>query len=182
MRAINSDLPGQLVAQVTRPVYDSRTLHTRLIPPGTKLIGRYDAEITAGQHRLQIAWTRLIFPDGRSFTIPEAPTADGRGAAGVPGQVDNHDRRVFGTALLTSVISAAVQLSQPQQATGPFGTPSPRQVAAGALGQELSQVGLEVLRRNLDLRPTITLPEGTAIQVLLNGDLDLPGPYVAVQP
>jgi type IV secretory pathway VirB10-like protein len=178
IRAINSDLPGQLVAQVIRNVYDSRTLRTLLVPQGTKLIGRYSADVAAGQKRLQIIWTRLIFPDGRSLMVPDAEAADGRGATGVPGQVNNHERRIFGTALLTSVISAAAQLSQPQQSGGALATPSARQVAAGALGQELSTVGLETLRRNLDLRPTITLSEGTAINVLLRSDLDLRGPYV----
>ncbi len=91
--------------------------------------------------------------------------------------MDNHYPRLFGTALLTSIISAAAQLSQSQPSTGAYTAPTAGQTAAAALGQQLSTVGLEVLRNNLNIRPTITLPEGTALTVLLSRDLELPGPY-----
>jgi type IV secretion system protein VirB10 len=40
-----SDLPGQVVAQVTEDVFDTVTGHTRLIPQGTRVIGVYDARV-----------------------------------------------------------------------------------------------------------------------------------------
>lgn len=175
--SVNSSLPGPIVAQVTRNVYDSRTQRILLIPQGTRLIGRHETQVGAGQNRLMVAWTRMILPDDRSLTLPDVGATDTHGASGIPGTVDDHYRRTFGTALLMSIISAGVQLSQPQQSAIGYGAPSARHVAAGAVGQQLSDVGLEALRRNLDIGPTLTLPEATPLNVLLSGDLVLPGAY-----
>lgn len=176
--AINSELPGQIVGQVSRPVYDSRTQRTVLIPPGSRLIGTYDNQIATGQGRLIVAWTRLIFPDGRSMRLPGLALADAAGQSGATDQVDNHWRRVFGHALLLSAISAGVQLSQPAQASV-LAAPSARQVAAGAIGQELSNVALEILRRGMEAAPTITIRAGQPFNVFLSGDLVFGAPYAS---
>lgn len=173
---INSDLPGEIVAQVGRDVYDSRTQRIVLVPRGSRLIGTYDNQVAAGQGRLLVAWTRLILPDGRSMRLPGLALKDPQGQTGAKDKVDNHWRRVFGNALLLSAISAGVQLSQPQQNTV-LAPPSSGQVAAGALGQELSNVALEILRRGMDVAPTITIRPGQPFHVFLNGDLVFGGPY-----
>jgi type IV secretion system protein TrbI len=176
LTGVNSDLPGDLVAQVSRDVYDSRTQRTVLIPKGARLIGAYDNQVVAGQGRLLVAWTRLILPDGRSLRLPGLALKDLEGQTGARDRVDTHWQRVFGKALLLSAISAGVQLSQPQQ-TSAFAPPSAGQVAAGAVGQELSNVALEILRRGMDVAPTITIRQGHPFNVFLNGDLVFDGPY-----
>jgi type IV secretory pathway VirB10-like protein len=180
LTAITSDLPGDCLGQVSRDVYDSQRQQLILIPKGSRLMCRYDDQVAAGQGRLLIAWTRLILPDGRSFTLPGLAAKDGQGQTGAKGDVDNHTARVFGRALLLSAIGAGAQLSQPRQASILAG-PSPGQVAAGAVGQEMSNVALEVLRRGMDQPPTITLPQGATFNVFLNGDLIFDGPYTAQQ-
>ena len=172
---INSDLPGDLVGQVSRDVYDSRTQRMCLIPKGARLIGTYDNQVAAGEDRLLVAWTRLILPDGRSLRLPGLALKDLAGQTGAQGRVDTHWQRVFGKAVMLSAIGAGAQLSQPQQA-GVLGSPSAGQVAAGALGQELSSVVLEILRRGLDVPPTITVAAGQGFNVFLNGDLAFDGP------
>jgi type IV secretory pathway VirB10-like protein len=173
---INSDLPGEIVGQVSRDVYDSRTQRILLVPRGSRLIGTYDNQVVAGQGRLLVAWTRLILPDGRSVRLPGLALKDPQGQTGAKDKVDNHWRRVFGNALLLSAIGAGVQLSQPQQASA-LAPPTAGQVAAGALGQELSSVALEIIRRGMDVAPTITIRPGQAFNVFLNGDLVFDGPY-----
>jgi type IV secretion system protein VirB10 len=175
LTAINSDLPGEIVGQVSRPVYDSRTQRIVLIPRGSRLVGTYDNQVAAGQGRLLVAWTRLIFPDGRSLRLPGLALTDPAGQSGAKDRVDNHWRRVFGNALLLSAISAGAQVSQPAQATV-LSTPSAGQVAAGAVGQELSQVAIEILRRGMDVAPTITIRAGQPFNVFLSGDLVFDGP------
>ena len=176
LTGILSDLPGDLVAQVSRDVYDSRTQRLLLIPKGARLLGTYDNQVAAGEDRLLVAWTRLIFPDGRSLRLPGLALKDLQGQTGAKDQVNTHWRRVFGRALLLSAISAGVQLSQPRQ-TSLLAPPSAGQVAASALGQELSNVALEILRRGMDAPPTITIRQGHPFTVFLNGDLVVDGAY-----
>ena len=178
---INSDLPGEIVGQVSRDVYDSRTQQLLLIPRGARLIGTYDNQVAGGQGRLLVAWTRLILPDGRSMQLPGLALADPQGQTGTTGRVTNHWGRVFGHALLLSAIGAGVQLSQPRQSTV-LASPSAGQVAAGAVGQELSSVALEILRRGMDVAPTITIPQGQPFNVFLNGDLVFDAAYTDHRP
>ena len=179
LTAITSDLPGDCMGQVSRDIYDSQTQRTLLIPKGAKLMCRYDDQVVAGQGRLLVAWTRLMLPDGRSMTLPGLALKDAQGQTGAKGDVDNHTRRVFGRALLLSAIGAGAQLSQPRQVTI-LAPASTGQVMAGAVGQELSSVALEVLRRGMDQPPTITVPQGQTFNVFLNGDLVFDGPYERV--
>ena len=178
LTAINSDLPGECLGQVSRDVYDSKTERVLLIPKGSKLLCRYADQVAAGQGRLLVAWTRLIFPDGRSLTLPGLPLKDSQGQTGAVGKVDTHMRRAFGQALLLSAISAGGQLSQPHQGSI-LATPSTGQIAAGAAGQELTNVALEILRRGKNQPPPITIPQGAPFNVFVNGDLVFDGPYTA---
>jgi hypothetical protein len=174
---INSDLPGTVVAQFDRDVYDSRTGRTVLIPKGTRLIGRYDSHLSVGQRRLLVTWGRLVLPDGRELVLPDLAAVDEHGAAGLSDETDSHLGRVFGTALLLSAVGAGAQLSQPTNGNA-LTTPSAGQVAAGAFGQQMSGTALDVLRRNADVPPTITARAGLPFDLLLAHDLVLSAPYV----
>ena len=176
MTEINSDLPGECLAQTTRDVFDTRTQHVLLIPRGAKLLCRYDDQLGAGQSRLLVAWTRILLPDGRSVQLPGLPATDQTGARGVADQVDRHARRTFATAGALSLLSAGVQLSQPQNGNL-LATPSAGQVAAGALGQQLNSVAIEMLRRDMNNQQTLRIRQGTQFNVFLNTDLVFPGPY-----
>lgn len=180
MTEINSDLPGECLAQITRDVYDSRSQRHLLIPRGAKLLCRYDDQLATGQSRLLVAWTRILLPDGRSVSLPGLPATDAAGARGVSDQVDRHAKKAFGTAAALSLIGAAVQLSQPQRGSV-FSPPSTGQVMAGALGQELNQVSVEMLRRDLANRQTIRIRQGVEFNVFLNTDLTFPGPYAVTR-
>lgn len=173
---ITSELPGDIMGQVSRDVYDSRTQRLLLIPKGARLLGSYENQIAAGQGRLLVAWTRLILPDGRSVRLPGLALTDRAGQAGAKDRVDNHWWRVFGNAVLLSAIGAGAQLSQPAQTTV-LSTPSAGQVAAGAVGQELSNVALEILRKGMNIAPTITIRAGQPFNVFLNSDLTFEEPY-----
>lgn len=178
---INSDLPGEILAQVARDVYDSQRQAALLIPKGSKLLGKYDNQVTVGEDRLLVAWTRVIFPDGRSVTLPGLQGKDAAGAGGLHDQVDQHHGHVLGTAALLSLIGAGAQLAQPNGGYGPYGsypTP-PGQIMAGAAGQQMAQVTTEMLRRSLDMRPTIRIRQGTPFNVFLNTDVVFPGPYAS---
>jgi type IV secretory pathway VirB10-like protein len=173
--AINTDLPGEVVAQVTRNVYDSQQRHV-LIPAGTRVLGRVDNQVGMGQARVNIAWYRLIFPNDHSLNLPGFTSADAQGAAGIRGKVNNHYGRTYLNAILLSAISAGAQLSQPRSGGSVLSTPSAGEVAAGALGQELGDVSQEMIRRNMQAGPTLEIPRDFAFTIHVSRDLAL-APY-----
>ena len=175
---ISSDLPGQVLAQVARDVYDTRSQRTVVIPSGAKLIGTYEDQVPVGRDRLVVAWTRILLPNGRSISLPGLPTKDRAGAGGVSDRVDRHMQRTFGTTALLSLIGAGIQLSQPRGAITASGYyPSAGEVAAAAVGQQLAEVGQQLLKRDLDVRPTIHIRQGLQFNVFLNTDLVFQEPY-----
>lgn len=174
--AINSDLPGEIIAQVSQNVYDSATGRHVLVPQGAKLFGRYDSQVAFGQERLLVTWQRLIFPNGHTLELDGMPGHDQGGQSGLADRVNNHYGRIFGFGLLTSVLSAGYQLSQPQQETT-LDVPSNQQVAAAAVGQQMAQLGIEIARRNLRVQPTIEVRKGYRLTVMVNKDVVFPGAY-----
>ena len=76
---IRSDLPGQIIAQVTEPIYDSPTGRILLVPQGTRIIGQYDNNVQFGQRRVLLVWNRLIMPNGRSIVLERQPGTDTQG-------------------------------------------------------------------------------------------------------
>ncbi len=174
---INSDLPGQVCARVRENVYDSRTGKYLLIPQGTKTCGTYDSQIAMGQSRLLLVWNRLIFEDGSSLNLQGMPGADQAGYGGFDGKVDNHYTKIFGSALLMTIISAGAQLSQTQQSGGTNAAPSAGQTMAGALGQQLGQVGTTMVQRNLQIQSTIKQAPGYRFNILVTRDIVFPGEY-----
>ncbi len=163
---IRSDLPGQVTAQVTEPVYDSPTGRHLLIPQGSRLIGQYDAEVGYGQERVLLVWTRLILPDGRSLVLERQPGADAAGYAGVQDRVDNHWGRLFRAGLLSTLLGVGAELGN----TGD--SDIARAIRDGAQ-QSVGDAGQEVVRRQLEIRPTLTVRPGHPVRVIVTRDLIL---------
>jgi len=177
----NSDLPGQLIAQVRENVFDTATGAHLLIPQGTRAIGVYDSVVAFGQERVLVAWQRLIFPNGSSLNLGSMPGTDLAGAAGFHDRVQRDYLRIFGSAILLSAISAGLQISQgtfsaTNQATD---TADLREILAAALGQNLGELGTEMARRNLNVQPTLEIRSGYRFNIAVMKDLVLPGPYPA---
>lgn len=171
---VHSDLPGEVVAQVSRNVYDSETQQVLLIPRGTRLIGSYDNQIAVDQSRLLVAWTRMVFPDGRSVTLPGLMSKDAAGASGLTGRVNRHYWQAFGNAMMLAVVGGSLSYAASRgRQGGAFGYPTPGEVMAGSVATELSRVATEILRGSVMRRPTIQIPAGTRFNVFMNGDLAL---------
>lgn len=176
---IDSEQPGLISASVRQDVYDSRTGRYLLIPRGSKLIGVYKNDLQDGQTRILVAWERLIFPDTSSIDLHEQVGADTEGYSGLGGKVDNHFGSVLAAALLSSVISAGLQLSQPQMGAtiNNVAVPSTGQLLAGAAGQQISQIGSQIVQKQLSIPPVIHVPRGYPFVVIVDRDMVLPGPY-----
>lgn len=176
---INSDLPGQIVAQVSQNVTDTATGIHLLIPQGSRLIGAYSNEIAYGQQRILITWNRIIFPDGKALDIGAMPGADGAGYSGFHDQVHNHYLRIFGSAFLMSGITASITLTQNDSSNND--NESIRQRAGDALsqalGQQLGQVAIEMIRQNMNIAPTLEIRPGYRFNVIVTKDLTFTKPY-----
>ena len=173
LTGIDSDLPGTITAQVRQTVYDSLNPDVVLIPQGTRIIGAYSSDVAYGQSRVLVAWNRLIFPNGAMMDLQGMRGTDGEGQAGFHDRVDNHTMRIFGNAVLMSLLGVGAQLSQPQN-SGALNTPSASQQAASALAQQMDHVGTNLLNKNLSIQPTLTIRPGYAFNVLVNRTMILP--------
>ena len=174
---INSQIPGQIVAQVSQNVFDTATGRYLLIPQGSRLVGAYDSNPVFGQTRALIAWQRIIFPDGKAIDLGAMPGSDSAGYAGFHDQVNAHWFRIFGSALLMSGVTAGVTLSQPQTGLNANGTMSASQALSQALGQQLGQTTAMMIERNLNISPTLIIRPGFRFNVVVVKDLTFSKPY-----
>jgi type IV secretion system protein TrbI len=168
---IRSDLPGQITAQVTENVYDSPTGRARLIPQGARLIGTYDSQVAFGQSRVLLVWNRLIMPNGRSIVLERQPGADAAGYSGLEDEVDNHWKQLLGAASLSTLLAVGTEVNS---GTDVSDTNSAIiQALRRGAGNSINQTGQQVVRRNLNIQPTLTIRPGFPVRVLVNRDLVL---------
>jgi type IV secretion system protein VirB10 len=178
---INSDLPGSLNAQVSQNVHDTATDRNLLIPRGSKLYGVYDSRVVYGQSRVLIAWNRVIFPDGSSVTLGAMPGADLAGYAGFHDQVDNHYLRVFGSAIMMSLVTGGMSYAVDQVAgndssgNGNSNSTTIQDEMTAALAAQLGQTTLQLLQKNLNIKPTLEIRPGYQFNVVVTKDVAFAG-------
>jgi type IV secretory pathway VirB10-like protein len=167
---INSDLPGQVIANVSEAVYDTATGRHLLIPQGSRLIGRYDSQVAFGQRRVLLVWTRLILPDTSSVALDRLPGIDPAGYAGLEGGVDWHWDRILAGAALSTLLGVGAELAAPESRTN-----GDRIVIAGRESAQdtVNQVGQEITKRNMSIQPTLTIRPGFPMRVMVSKDLVL---------
>jgi len=175
---INSELPGQIMAQVSQDVYDTPVGRYKLIPQGSRLVGAYSSDVVFGQGRLLVAWQRIIFPDGTTRDIGAMPGSSGAGYAGFNDKVNNHYFRIFGSALLMSAVIAGATYSQ-RDSGGVLGRQSAGSVLSQSLGQQLGRVTTMLMRKNLNIAPTLEIRPGYRFNVVVTKDLVFKKPYQA---
>lgn len=163
---IRSDLPGQITAQVTQNVYDSPTGRILLIPQGSRLIGEYDADVSFGQNRVLLVWERLILPGGRSILLDRQPGADARGFAGLQDGTNYHWGNVIKAALISSLLGIGAE--------GGSGSDDNLTRALRRGTQDtVNQSGQQIVGRELNIKPTLTIRPGFPVHVIVTRDLIL---------
>lgn len=177
--AIVSDLPGQVRAIVSQDVYsfDGRRI---LIPTGTRLIGEYQSEITRGQTRIFVVWTRMLRDDGVSVRL-NSIGADSVGRAGLTGRVDKKFRERFGAAILLSIVGAGASYLTGYGSEAAAGDSDDAQnaeeLARETLAQTFSDMANQALGDSLRIPPTISVSQGERIFVFVRQDLDFSAMY-----
>jgi type IV secretory pathway VirB10-like protein len=163
---IRSDLPGQITAQVTENIYDSPTGRNLLVPQGTRIIGQYDNNVQSGQRRVLLVWNRLILPNGRSMVLERQPGADGQGYAGLEDGVDYHWWDLAKAAALSTLLGVGTELATDD---------NDRLIAAirGGAQDTVNQAGQQIIQRQLQVAPTLTIRPGFPVRIIVTRDLVL---------
>lgn len=164
---LRSDLPGQITAQVTEPIYDSPTGRYLLIPQGARLIGQYDSSVAFGQSRVLLVWNRLIMPNGKSIVLERQPGADTEGYAGLEDDVDYHWGSLLKGALLSSILSVGAQAGSSSQDGAII------QALRQGASNSISQTGQQIVQRQLNIQPSLTIRPGFPVRVIVTRDLVL---------
>ena len=160
---LNTDLPGQIMAEVTQNVYDSLTGSVLLIPKGTRLVASYSSSVTFGQQRVLIAWTQLIRPDGLILNLPGLPGIDAQGYTGYADKVNNHIWSLLGGTALASLISLAEnEVASQAELVG-----DTIAEAMGIASDNVSSTAEKYIDRLIDRQPTITIRPGRSIKLLV---------------
>ena len=167
---IKSDLPGDVIAAVTEPIYDTATGKFLLIPQGSRILGMYNSQVSYGQSGVQVVWNRIILPDTSSLTLDNLIGTDPAGYVGLEDDVDWHWDRIFAGAVLTTLLGVGAELAAPENRQN-----GDRVIIAGrdSLQDTVNQVGQEVTRRNLNIQPTLTSRPGLPVRIIVNRDLVL---------
>ncbi len=163
---IRSDLPGQITAQVTENIYDSPTGRILLVPQGTRIIGQYDNNVQFGQSRVLLVWNRLILPNGRSIVLERQSGADAEGYAGLQDGIDYHWWELAKAAGLSTLLSIGAELAT---------NDDDRLIQAIRNGGQdtINDAGQQIVRRQLNVAPTLTIRPGFPVRVIVTRDLVL---------
>lgn len=164
---LNSDLPGEVIAQVTDDVYDTVTGRSLLIPQGARLIGTYDSVIAFGQSRALLVWQRIIMPNGSSVLIDNLPATDTAGYSGLEDQVDYHTWQLLKGVALSTLLGVGSQFT--------FGSQQSNLVQAirESTQGSVNQAGQRITEKNLNIQPTLTVRPGWPLRVIVHKDIVL---------
>jgi type IV secretion system protein VirB10 len=174
---INSDLPGNVLAQVSENVWDTASGKYVLIPKGTRILGVYDSRVTFGQRRVLLVWNRLIFPNGTTLDISGSPGIDQAGYSGLSGKVNEHWGTMLKTALFASAFVAGAEIIYDRDSSGNDDNKNPSDAAAESLAGSILDMGTKIMNRAADIQPTITVRPGKRMGIFVQQDVVFPFPY-----
>jgi type IV secretion system protein VirB10 len=127
---------------------------------------------------VQVAWSRIIYPDASSVGLDGMAGLDAHGNSGLRSDVDHHYRSLIGGMALTSMFNAAFAITQARNQN--VLVINPASAAEAAVGAEVSETGSQLARRNLNRQPTIKVPAGYKFTVRVNRDILFDAPYVPI--
>ena len=170
---LNSDLPGNMIAQVSENVWDTATGRYLLIPRGSRLIGTYDNQISYGQSRVLVLWSRLIFPDGSSLVLDNLKGADQSGYSGFKGSVNRHWGPIISSALLVSLLGAGVEIAAPTNNNNRDNN-DPRSILAENAATAVAEAIAQIIQREANRQPTIKIKPGYRFLIFVQHDIIFP--------
>ncbi|GMO61582.1 MAG: hypothetical protein Ta2A_07750 [Treponemataceae bacterium] len=170
--AINTDLPGNVIARVTHNVFDSLTGKKLLIPQGTLLVAKYNSSVSYAQSRVQIVWDTLVRPDGFYVELEGMPAVDKAGMSGQEAQKKGNWFEYVKAAGIISMFSIAN--SKMAEEAGKYSSTGVQEGIVNGNAEFLNQVGSNIVSQAMNIQPTLIVTNGTAINIMLNKTIYLP--------
>jgi type IV secretion system protein VirB10 len=183
--AINTEVPGEIRGIVSRDVY-AESGNNILIPKGTRLFGNYSSNVTRGQARVEINWTRILRPDGLEVGV-SLKASDQYGRSGISGEIDNQYTSTVANALFTSLIAVGGALAtdalinnDSMTTTGSDGSVISTSSASSQVINQVTGAIIDTVTQtiedSIDIKPVIRISHGTKMTVIVSSDISLP-PY-----
>lgn len=166
--------PGMTACYVTRDIYSANG-RVVLLDRGSKVIGHYQGDITQGQARIFVLWSRIETPRGIIINV-DSPGTGSLGEAGIGGEVDTHFWERFGSAILLSLIDDASNAATQYMA----GSPSQNQTTQVNLSSTTSttqNMAAEALKNSINIPPTLYKNQGERLSIFVARDLDFKSVY-----
>ncbi len=173
---LNSDLPGNMVAQISENVWDTVSGRYLLIPRGSKVIGTYDNQVAYGQSRVLVIWSRLVFPDGSTLVLDNLGGADQSGYSGFKGVVNRHWGSIISSALLVSLLGAGVEIAAPTS-NGDRDKEDPRSILAENAASAVAEAMSQIIQREVNRQPTIKIKPGYRFMIFVQRDILFPAAW-----
>ena len=164
--AIDSTLPGMTTCITATDTFGADGTVV-LLPRGTELVGETRGQVQQGSARVFVLWTEARTPGGAVIPL-DSPGTDALGRSGLTGTVNRHFWERFGAAILISVINGGIQ----------YGVQSQNQGGALVYEPDTTEgVMTEALKSTVDIPPTVSVPNGARIQVLVARNIDFRSVY-----
>lgn len=169
LTGINTDVEGQVKAEVLADIYDSATGTRLLIPQGSKLTGSYESS-KANNGRVPVTFRQLLLPDGGSWTIGGNLIAmDGAGFTGIQGKVHHHTGRKISGGAIGAGIAALGSLAAGN--TSSRDTYTAGQLASqGALASMIT-ASSQLLQQAANIQDTVTVEPGYEFSVYVTENI-----------
>ena len=161
---------------VSNPIYTSSTQDV-LIPAGARVIGTTKPVQSFGETRLAVSFSRIVMPNGRTYSLEQFTGANAIGDSGLRDHVNRHYASTFGAAAAVGFISGFAQYV----GGGLWNRNNSPVVVVGNVGDATAQAASQTMSHFLNRLPTITIREGHRVKIYLTSDLQLPA-YNASQP
>jgi len=170
--SINTDIPGNVLARVTQNIFDSQTGRNLLIPQGTILLARYNSSISYAQKRVQIVWDTMIRPDGFQINLEGANGVDKAGMSGQPAKIhENWFEYLKAAGIITLFSYANAKMTE---TAAKYADKDSTSSIATSNADFVSELGDKLSGRATNIQPTLTVDNGTVINIMLNKNLYLP--------
>lgn len=166
---IVSELKGGIACIVANNVYSANG-QTLLIEKGSTITGSYtNADINDATTRLFVIWEEIKTP--LNIVIPiSSGGSDTLGGSGIEGHLDHHYVERFGAAIMLSVIDGGIKI---------LGNYVKNLMSQNDDIQfnEASNMAAMVMRKTMNIKPTLYRNHGDLVGVYVNKDVDFSKVY-----